>query len=56
VRAIHPDLSTDSLPAVNHQAAFAAAAAAPAADRAALDGAILMAQTVIDHALGRPLS
>jgi amidohydrolase len=56
VRAIHPYLSIDSLPAVNHQAAFAAAAAAPAADRAALDGAILMAQTVIDYALGQTIA
>ncbi|GAA2170792.1 M20 family metallopeptidase [Agrococcus versicolor] len=51
VRAIHPYLGIDSLPAVNHQAAFADAAATPAADRAALEGAILMAQTVIDDAL-----
>ncbi|MBB2957545.1 amidohydrolase [Pseudoclavibacter helvolus] len=51
VRSIHPYLGIDSAPAVNHQAAFAAAAATPAADRAALDGAILMAQTIIDDAL-----
>lgn len=53
VRAIHPYLSIDSWPAVNHQAAFADASASPAADRAALDGAILMAQTLIDYALAR---
>ena len=51
VRAIHPYLGINSLPAVNHQAAFADAAATPAADRAALDGAILLAQTVIDDVL-----
>lgn len=51
VRAIHPYLSIDSLPAVNHQAAFAVAAVSAAADRAALDGAILMAQTIIDYAV-----
>lgn len=51
VRAIHPYLSIDSLPAVNHQAAFADAAASAAADRAAIEGAILMAQTIIDDAL-----
>lgn len=51
VRAIHPYLGIDSLPAVNHQAAFADAAASPAAERAAIEGAILMAQTVIDDAL-----
>jgi amidohydrolase len=48
VRAIHPYLSISSLPAVNHQPAFADAAVTPAADRAVRDGSVLMAQTVID--------
>lgn len=48
VRALHPYLSIDSLPAVNHQLAFADAAATRAADRAVLDGAVLLAQTTID--------
>lgn len=47
VRAIHPYLgiATD---ASNHQAAFADAAIAPAADQAVLDGAVLLAQTALD--------
>ncbi|WP_159501223.1 amidohydrolase [Microbacterium sp. 18062] len=51
VRALHPYLGIDSLPAVNHQPAFATAAAAPAADRAVRDGAVLLAQTAIDAVL-----
>jgi amidohydrolase len=58
VRAIHPYLSIGSLPAVNHQPAFAAATVTPAADRAVRDGAVLLAQTAIDAVLadlsGRP--
>jgi amidohydrolase len=48
--AIHPMLSIDSLPAVNHQPEFTAAAAAPAADRAVHDGAAAMAWTIVDIA------
>ncbi len=48
--AIHPTLGLDSLPAVNHQAAFAAHCATPIADKAALDGALAMARTAIDLA------
>lgn len=48
--AIHPMMDIDSLPAVNHQPAFTRAAAAPAADRALLDGAVAMAWTAIDAA------
>ncbi|HSZ40008.1 MAG TPA: M20 family metallopeptidase [Trebonia sp.] len=51
VRAIHPYLGIDSLPAVNHQPAFAAATVTPAADRAVRDGAVLLAQTAIDGVL-----
>ena len=50
IPSIHPLLAIDSLPAVNHQAEFAAAAAGPAADRAVLDGAVAMAWTTIDLA------
>ena len=50
IPSIHPLLAIDSLPAVNHQPEFAAAAASPAADRAVLDGAVAMAWTTIDIA------
>ncbi len=53
--AIHPTLGLDSLPAVNHQAAFAAHCATPTADRAALEGATAMAWTAIDAASEPPL-
>jgi len=56
VRAIHPYLGIGSLPVVNHQPAFAAAAVTPAADRAVRDGAVLLAQTAIDAALAAGLS
>ncbi len=51
VRAIHPYLGIGSLPAVNHQPAFAAATVTPAGDRAVRDGAVLLAQTAIDAVL-----
>lgn len=50
VAAIHPYIGIDSLPAVNHQPEFAAAAATPAADRAAVDGARGLALTLLDAA------
>jgi metal-dependent amidase/aminoacylase/carboxypeptidase family protein len=50
VPSIHPMMSIDSLPAVNHQAEFAAHAISPAADRAALDAALAMAWTAVDLA------
>jgi metal-dependent amidase/aminoacylase/carboxypeptidase family protein len=46
--SIHPSISIDSLPAVNHQPEFTAHCAGPAADKAVLDGAIAMAWTAID--------
>jgi amidohydrolase len=46
--SIHPSISIDSLPAVNHQSEFTAHCAGPAADKAVLDGAIAMAWTAID--------
>lgn len=49
VPAIHPYLSIDSLPAVNHQKEFAQAAVTPAADVAVADGAFLLASTAIDY-------
>ena len=52
VRAIHPYLSIDSLPAVNHQAAFADASVRPRADHAVVDGAVLLAQTALDALVG----
>jgi amidohydrolase len=48
--AIHPMIGIDSLPAVNHQPEFTAAAATEAADRAIFDGALAMAWTAIDAA------
>jgi hypothetical protein len=50
IPAIHPYIGIDSLPAVNHQPEFAAAAASPAADRAAMQGALALALTVMDVA------
>jgi amidohydrolase len=54
VRAIHPYLGIHSLPAVNHQAEFAAASVTAAADRAVLDGATLLAQTIADVVFASP--
>ena len=45
---IHPMLGLNCLPAVNHQAEFAAAAVTPTADLAITDGAVAMAWTCID--------
>ncbi|MCV7227034.1 M20 family metallopeptidase [Mycolicibacterium komossense] len=50
VAAIHPYIGIDSLPAVNHQPEFAAAAVSSAADRAAVDGARALAMTLLDAA------
>ena len=50
IPSIHPSLSLDCYPIVNHQPEFAAACATPVADRAAIDGAIGMAWTAIDAA------
>jgi metal-dependent amidase/aminoacylase/carboxypeptidase family protein len=55
IPTIHPLLGIDSLPAVNHQADFAVAAAKAPADRALLDGAMAMAMTVIDMAEGESI-
>jgi amidohydrolase len=50
VPAIHPYVGIDSLPAVNHQAEFAAHTLGPAAERALHDAAVALAWTAIDRA------
>ncbi|MDQ3764658.1 MAG: M20 family metallopeptidase [Actinomycetota bacterium] len=50
IPSIHPGISIDSLPAVNHQPEFAAHCITPAADQALRDGAIALAWTAIDCA------
>ena len=48
--AIHPYIGIDSLPAVNHQAEFAAATLSAAAETAIAQGALALAGTVVDAA------
>ena len=50
VPSIHPMMSIDSLPAVNHQAEFAAASVSLAGDRAVVDAALVLASTAVDIA------
>jgi amidohydrolase len=50
VPSIHPMLGVDTHGAVNHQKAFADACATPSADQAIFDGALAMAETVIEAA------
>lgn len=50
VAAIHPYIGIGSLPAVNHQPEFAAAAISAAADRAVVEGADALALTLVDAA------
>lgn len=52
VPAIHPMLDIKSLPAVNHQREFAAHTITPDGDKVIEDGALAMAWTVIDLAVG----
>ncbi len=52
VPTIHPMLSINSMPAVNHQPEFASHTVTPAGDKAIEDGAVAMAWTVIDLAEG----
>jgi metal-dependent amidase/aminoacylase/carboxypeptidase family protein len=47
---IHPVIGVDAGGATVHQRGFAAAAASPSADRAVLDGAIMLARTVVQLA------
>jgi metal-dependent amidase/aminoacylase/carboxypeptidase family protein len=53
--SIHPSISIDSLPAVNHQAEFTTHCVSPAAEQALLDGAVAMAWTAVDAATDRRL-
>jgi amidohydrolase len=53
--SIHPTIGIDTLPAVNHQPAFTAECATPAADQAVFDGAVAMAWTAIDAAADEAL-
>jgi len=55
IPSIHPIISIDSLPAVNHQPEFTACCITPSADKAIIDGALAMAWTIIDIALDRKL-
>jgi metal-dependent amidase/aminoacylase/carboxypeptidase family protein len=48
VPSIHPMLSIDSLPAVNHQPEFAAHTITDSGHQAIRDGALAMAWTAID--------
>jgi amidohydrolase len=50
IPSIHPMISIESLPAVNHQPEFAAHCVTKAADKALADGALAMAWTAIDLA------
>ncbi len=52
VPTIHPMLDIKSLPAVNHQREFAAHTITPEGDKVIEDGALAMAWTVIDLAVG----
>ncbi|MGH9891657.1 MAG: M20 family metallopeptidase [bacterium] len=50
VPTIHPMISIDSMPAVNHQAEFAAHTITPAGEKGLIDGAVGMAWTIFDVA------
>ena len=50
VPAIHPYVGINSLPALNHQAEFAAACVGPQAEKAILDAATALAWTALDVA------
>ncbi len=52
VPTIHPMLDIDAGDAVNHQREFAAATTRPGGDLAIRDGALAMAWTVVDLAVG----
>ena len=51
IPSIHPNISIDCAPAVNHQPEFAAHCITETADKAVIDGATAMAWTAIDLAL-----
>ena len=50
IPGIHPVVAVDAGGATVHQRAFAAAAASPSGDRAVVDGAIMLARTVVQLA------
>jgi amidohydrolase len=52
VPAIHPYIGINSLPALNHQAEFAAHCVGPDAERAVTDAATALAWTALEAALG----
>ena len=52
VPSIHPMLGINSRPAVNHQKEFAAHTITPDGEKAIRDGALAMAWTVVDLAVG----
>jgi hypothetical protein len=47
---IHPIVGIDADGASIHQQAFAAAAAGPSADKAVIEGAVMLARTVVELA------
>jgi metal-dependent amidase/aminoacylase/carboxypeptidase family protein len=47
---IHPIVGIDAEGASIHQPAFAAAAAGPSADKAVIEGAVMLARTVVELA------
>jgi len=47
---IHPIVGIDADGASIHQPAFAAAAAGPSADKAVIEGAVMLARTVVELA------
>jgi amidohydrolase len=50
IPSIHPLISINSLPAVNHQPEFTAHCITPSAEKALYDGALAMAWTIVDMA------
>lgn len=56
VPAIHPYIGINSLPALNHQAAFADHCVGPDAERALVDAATALAWTALDTAAARHVS
>ena len=50
IPAIHPAIGIDSLPAANHQPEFTAHCVTPAAERALMEGATILAWTIADVA------
>jgi amidohydrolase len=55
IPAIHPAIGIDSLPAGNHQPEFTAHCVTPAAERALIDGATILAWTIADVATDEEL-